>query len=566
MGSPIPPDEEPGRGVASAGLPPAQEETGAADPAPHRSRPRTILIWTASITAGVVAIAAVGVFLLYRHLNGNIQQRDVSGLLGSQPVDLHPQAENILVVGSDTRYGQGTQYGRNLTTDQSDTMMIVHVAADRQWAEVMSIPRDSYVSIPACLMGDGQMSSPETFKINEAFALGNLDGNNTALGVACTIKTVEQDTGIYIDHFVVINFTGFKSMVAALGGVQECNTQPINDPLSGLKLTAGHHMLTPTQALAYVRARYTLGDGSDLERITRQQAFMSSLIQRVKSKLLNPIAIYRFLDAATKSLTIDTRLGGVTGLYNLASSLRNLPSNKVAFFTLPTYPRSDVVPSDAANVLWTQPQDSEIFQSFRDDVPASQSLFTPAAVRQPVSEPGGERGEPVRRPDGPLGRPGRRHVRSGRQHLSHRAGQRPADGHPVPPHPVGPDGQPEHLHRLNTAPAGHRAPGLRPASAAIKHYCAMCKEPSHAASLETWPSRLVQLTSTTPPAREPGGSRPGRLRGPPRRPPERPSPPGSGSSARPPARWALPRAVRVTPARPELFPRSRRSSGWAGYR
>ena len=106
---------------------------------------------------------------------------------------------------------------------------------------------------------------------------------------------------------------------------------------------------------------------------------MSSLIQRVKSKLLNPVAIYRFLDAATKSLTIDTKLGGVTGLYNLASSLRNLPSKKVAFFTLPTYPRSEVVPSDTANVLWTQPQDSEIFQSFRNDVPASQSLFAGSA-------------------------------------------------------------------------------------------------------------------------------------------------------------------------------------------
>jgi LCP family protein required for cell wall assembly len=348
-------------------------------PPPHRSRRRRILIWTASITAGVVAIAAVGVFLLYRHLNGNIQQRDVSGLLGSQPVDLHPQAENILVVGSDTRYGQGTQYGRNLTTDQSDTTMIVHIAADRQWAEVMSIPRDSWVSIPACQMGNGQMSSPQTYKINEAFAIGNLDGNNTALGVACTIKTVEQDTGIYVDHFVVVNFTGFKNMVSALNGVQECNTQAINDPLSGLKLAAGHHMLTPAQALAYVRARYTLGDGSDLERIGRQQAFMSSLIQRVKSELLNPLAIYRFLDAATKSLTIDTKLGGVTGLYDLASSLRNLPSSKVAFFTLPTYPRSEAVPSDTANVLWTQPQDGAIFQSFRNDVPASRSLFAPSA-------------------------------------------------------------------------------------------------------------------------------------------------------------------------------------------
>jgi LCP family protein required for cell wall assembly len=334
-----------------------------------------VLIWTASITAGVVALAAVGLFLVYRHLNGNIQQRDVSGLLGSQPVDLHPQAENILVIGSDSRFGTSGQYGHNLVTDQSDTMMVVHIAANRQWAEVMSIPRDSYVNIPACEMGNGQMSGPRQFKINEAFALGNLDGNHTALGVACSIKTVEQDTGIYIDHFVVVNFTGFQNMVSALGGVEECNTQPINDPKSGLKLSAGQHLLNPTQALAYVRARYTLGDGSDLERIMRQQAFMSSLVQRVKSKLLNPVAIYGFLDAATKSLTIDTKLGGATGLYNLASSLRSLPSNKVAFFTLPTYPRSEVVPTDTANVLWTQPEDGQIFTSFRNDTPASTSLF-----------------------------------------------------------------------------------------------------------------------------------------------------------------------------------------------
>jgi LCP family protein required for cell wall assembly len=459
MGSSVPPDEESGHGIASAGLPPAPEgaalvaEAAPADaasgvaataepaspapapapvepaspaepvapaepappgspppppggtpppaPPPHRSRRRRILIWTASITAGVVAIAAIGVFLLYRHLNGNIQQRDVSSLLGSQPVDLHPQAENILVVGSDTRYGQGTHYGRNLTTDQSDTTIIVHIAANRQWAEVMSIPRDSWVSIPACRMGNGQTSSPQTFKINEAFAIGNLDGNNTTLGVACTLKTVEQDTGIYLDHFVVVNFTGFKNMVAALGGVQECNSRAINDPLSGLKLTAGQHILTPTQALAYVRARYTLGDGSDLERIGRQQAFMSSLIQRVKSKLLNPLAIYRFLDAATKSLTIDTKLGGVTGLYDLASSLRNLPSSKVAFFTLPTHPRSDVVPSDTANVLWTQPEDSAIFQSFRNDVPASRSLFAASA-----SPSASASASPSARPGAPSATPG----------------------------------------------------------------------------------------------------------------------------------------------------------------
>jgi LCP family protein required for cell wall assembly len=385
-GSPAPEEPSPPAQPAPPGNPPPDDEPPLSRPRPRRRR-RKVLIWTASITAGVVALAAVAVFMVYRHLNGNIQQRDVSGLLGSQPVDLHPQAENILVIGSDTRFGQGKGYGSGLVTDQSDTTMIVHIAASRQWAEVMSIPRDSYVSIPACTMGNGQMSVPQTFKINEAYAIGNLDGNHTALGVACTMKTVEHDTGIYIDHFVVVNFTGFQNMVSALGGVEECNTQPINDPKSHLQLTAGKHLLNPKQALAYVRARYTLGDGSDLERIGRQQAFMSSLIQRVKSKLLNPVAIYRFLDAATKSLTIDTKLGGATGLYNLASSLRSLPSNKVAFFTLPTFPRSEVDPADTANVLWTQPEDSKIFQTFRDDVPASQSLFASPSASPSASAP-----------------------------------------------------------------------------------------------------------------------------------------------------------------------------------
>src|SRR6201992_4399720 len=153
--------------------------------------------------------------------------------------------------------------------------MIIHIPANRQWAEVMSIPRDSYVKIPACEMGDGQLSAPTQFKINEAFASGNLDGNHTSLGIACTVKTVEQDTGIYINHFIVVNFTGFESMVAALGGVSECNPTAINDPNSGLHLSAGTHLLTPVQALGYVRARYSIGDGSDLESIPRQQAFLS---------------------------------------------------------------------------------------------------------------------------------------------------------------------------------------------------------------------------------------------------------------------------------------------------
>jgi LCP family protein required for cell wall assembly len=342
----------------------------------HWPRRKILIAGSASLALLLLAVTATG-YVMLKHFNANLQQEDISGLLGAQPVNLHPQAENIMVLGSDSRQGLSKAYGSGLVTDQSDTLMIIHIPADRKWAEVMSIPRDSWVNIPACEMGDGQLSSPTQFKINEAFAIGNLDGNHTALGVACTVKTIEQNTGIYINHFIVVNFTGFETMVAALGGVYECNPTPINDPNSNLDLSAGTHLLTPAQALGYVRARYTLGDGSDLERIGRQQAFMSSLVSRVKSELLDPIAIYNFLDAATKSLTIDSQLGGITGLYNLGESLRGIPSSKIAFFTIPNFPRGAVVPGDTANVLWTQPEDSQIFASFRNDVPASSKLFAP---------------------------------------------------------------------------------------------------------------------------------------------------------------------------------------------
>jgi LCP family protein required for cell wall assembly len=388
------PGPDSARGLDGAGRPdepqPRHESTSppgpgeTSPPGPDEASPpgrwggrKKILAWTGGIVAAVVLIAVLGVYLVYQHLNANLHQVDISGVLGSQPVDLHPQAENILVLGSDTRIGQGRGYGNPATinTDHSDTLMIVHVAADRKWADIMSIPRDSWVSIPACRMGNGQMSSPTSFKINEAFTLGTLDGNNTDLGVACTIKALEKNTGIRIDHFVAINFSGFRDMVNAVGGVPECNTSPINDPKSGLHLTKGHHLLNGKQALGYVRARYTLGNGSDLERIGRQQAFMSSLVDRVKSKLLNPVAIYHFLDAATKSITIDNKLGGIKGLYDLATSVKNLPPSRVTFFTLPTYPRYYVDPTDLADVMWTQPEDSLIFQAFRNDTPVSMDML-----------------------------------------------------------------------------------------------------------------------------------------------------------------------------------------------
>ena len=124
-------------------------------------RRKKILAWTAGGVAVVLLIAVGGAYGVYRHLNGNLHQLNISSDLGTQPVDTHPQAENIMVIGSDTRHDQGRGFGQDLTTDQSDTLMIMHISADRKWVDVMSIPRDSWVNIPACKMGNGQMSVPD---------------------------------------------------------------------------------------------------------------------------------------------------------------------------------------------------------------------------------------------------------------------------------------------------------------------------------------------------------------------------------------------------------------------
>src|ERR1700730_6485470 len=151
---------------------------------PHRK----ILVWVAASVACLLVAAGVAGYVLVSHLNGNIRQVNVRPLLGRQSPDLHPQAENIAVIGSDGRQGQAGLNARGRVTAQSNTHTITHIPASRQWAEVMSIPRDSWVKIPSCMMGNGQRSSPTQFKINEAFAIGNLYGNHTATWAACPIK------------------------------------------------------------------------------------------------------------------------------------------------------------------------------------------------------------------------------------------------------------------------------------------------------------------------------------------------------------------------------------------
>jgi LCP family protein required for cell wall assembly len=338
-------------------------------------RHRKLLAWTGgSLVVLLVALTATG-YLVYRHMSNNIAQVNLEAYIGKQPADLHPQAENILIIGSSSGSTQGAAAGAAGVSNQSGTLMLVHIAADRQWAEIMSIPPYSWVSIPSCDQGGGKLSAPTQSRLNQAYATGNQDGNHVALGAACTIKALERDTGIYINHFIVMNVNGFEGMVGALGGVDERNTAAIDDPAAGLVLSPGRHLLTPAEALAFVHGVFGPGSSSNLARISLQESIAVSLILRARSELFDPLASYRFLDAFTRSLTVDSQFGGVSGLYRLAQSLHGIPAGKITLFALPSSARAHVVPSDTMDVLWTRPVDSELFASFSNDVQASRALL-----------------------------------------------------------------------------------------------------------------------------------------------------------------------------------------------
>ncbi|MDX2821601.1 LytR family transcriptional regulator [Streptomyces ipomoeae] len=323
--------------------------------------------WSAGACAILVlGVAGVGAWV-YKDLDDNITAADIDNKLGGdRPANLSPGSKNILVVGSDSRDGANAKYGKDLDTMQSDTLMVMHVPANREWATVVSFPRDSWVEISACEKGDGGTSSPHRAKINEAFAIGG-SGGEVAGAAACTIKTVEANTGLRIDHFMSVDFQGFKGMVNALDGIEVCPEEAIHDEKARLDLEAGCQTVRDEKALGYVRTRYSVGDGSDIGRIGRQQEFMEALAEKAQSKLTDPSALYGFLQSATKSLTTDEDLAGIDPLYDLASELKGIPSERLTFLTVPNYPREADVPTDKANIVWQYPQAADLFTSLAKD-------------------------------------------------------------------------------------------------------------------------------------------------------------------------------------------------------
>jgi LCP family protein required for cell wall assembly len=361
------------RGATDSGAAPrggrAAQSRAAARKAQRKRRGRVLKI-VALVVAGLVAVGVVGVVYLYNELSGNLHTDDInSKTAGTEKKDAFGRSPiNILVIGSDSRsdkadckLGGDCQAGGG---QRADVEMVVHISADRSNATVMSIPRDLETSLPACdnTKTGAQLVGPRTNMINSA-----LD-----YGPDCQVATVHHLTGIPIDHFVEVDFSGVVSMSDAVGGVSVCVDNNVYDPQSHLKLSKGTHTLMGVAALEFVRTRHGFGDGSDnVGRTSGQHAFLAATMAKMKDAgtLTDPVKVVKLANAATKALTVDTGLGSISKLVALAQDFSKVPSNRVTFTTMQNY--TDPEPGMGGRVL-QGPGASTLFQTIAND----QSLTT----------------------------------------------------------------------------------------------------------------------------------------------------------------------------------------------
>jgi LCP family protein required for cell wall assembly len=353
---------------------PTEEPTAEPVAEPVRRRRRG-LRWVAA-GAVVVLLAAGGtVVFLYERLQGNIHKEHVEEQLGpNRPPKLN-KSMNILLLGSDSRDGANKAYwSPDVSGERSDTTILLHLSPNRDRAVAVSFPRDSMVQVPQCTKKNGRKVASYFGMLNSAFAYA---------GAPCTWKTIESTTDIHIDHYVKIDFTGFKRVVDALGGVEICVPHAVNDPRANLSLKAGRQVVRGNAALGYVRTRYGLGDGSDLERIQRQQKFMASVVKKATSgsMLTDPARTYRFLDAVTKSIATDDKLS-VSVMRKLATSLKGMSAGTVRFVTVPT----QTYPKDPNRVQWDTAQAKPLFDAIRKDDALPAPKPEPTRDAQPKPE------------------------------------------------------------------------------------------------------------------------------------------------------------------------------------
>ncbi|MFI2779405.1 LCP family protein [Streptomyces sp. ALB3] len=300
-------------------------------------------------------------YWMYQDLEGNIKGVDIDRTLGEdRPEKLPTTGQNLLVLGSDSRAGAENKElggGGGVSGARSDTALVVHIPEGRTEAVAVSIPRDTLVTRPECVGSDGSRTAgAERVMFNSVYA---------QLGPACVVKTVEKMSGVRIDHYLEINFAGFKDLVDAIGGVTVKVEEPVKDKASGLDLTAGTHKLNGTESLAYVRTRHGVGDGSDLGRIGLQQQFLLALLTEIKSQDLlgSPATTYKIAKSATKSLTTDEGLASLTSLSEFARSMNGVDPSSMETIMLPVaYDKQD-----PNRVVAAEPQAGDLWKAIRAD-------------------------------------------------------------------------------------------------------------------------------------------------------------------------------------------------------
>lgn len=328
-----------------------------------RPAPRRLARLVAGAAAAAVLVTSGVAWGAIARYSDKINQVELG--LGSGAVEAGNPV-TILMVASDDRTGLSRKDRRRLHVGQgeygrhTDTMMLVHVSAHGDAVSVVSLPRDTLVTIPR-YKGDGKTVAAHQGKINEAFSIG---------GPELMIETVERVTGVQVDHYVEVNFSGFLAMVDALDGVEVCLPEATKDTKSGLDLPAGRQTINGAQALAYVRARY-FDPTSDLGRMQRQQKFVGAMAAKALSAgtLLNPLKLDAFLSAATESLTTDSGLGR-DQLLDLAARLNGISPSQIQFVTVPLGAPMRV--AGIGDVLtWDEGAAKALFQKINDDQPLS---------------------------------------------------------------------------------------------------------------------------------------------------------------------------------------------------
>jgi LCP family protein required for cell wall assembly len=342
-----------------APAPPARGQPGRQISAARRARQRRVLLLACGLMSSLVLLFAAAAWGLASYANGAVG-RIFAGTAGGLNGPL-----NVLLAGVDLRSGltpgqQRALHVGDVPSSNSDTLMLIHIAADRSSVTVVSLPRDSWVLIP----GHGMD------KINAAFGLG---------GPRLTVATVERATGLTINDFIQVNFLGFVKVIDALGGVNICLPQAVDDPDSGLHLSAGVHHVDGVTALKYARDRHSFA-ASDLARITNQQSLLASLLQEAVSSgtLANPLRLSRFLAVVPGVIKVDQNLD----LTALADQLRGITPAGVRFLTVPLASTNYLAPDGASAVLWNAAAAGRLFGALRADQPVGPRPASPAAASQ----------------------------------------------------------------------------------------------------------------------------------------------------------------------------------------